>query len=79
MQIQVQYFALMQAQAGKTEELIEVDSGSLVAIYQSLRQRYGFQFAPEHLRPVCNDQLVSWESEVGEGDQIAFLPPFSGG
>jgi molybdopterin converting factor small subunit len=79
MKLTVQYFAELAEVAGCSEEVIESTSSNLNEIYAQLQNRYGFRFAANSLKPVCNDALVGWNAQIKSGDVIAFLPPFSGG
>jgi sulfur-carrier protein len=75
----VQYFAQLCEDAKTAQEVVRSDAISLQALYLERQSVHGFAFPIAVLKPVCNDQLVSWDHPFQEGDVISFLPPFSGG
>lgn len=80
MRLSVRYFAEMKEQAGCDSQQLRYDRApDARALYEELRQRHAFRFAPEVLRVAVNGRFVSWEQGLAEGDEVAFLPPFSGG
>lgn len=79
MRIAVLYFAGMRAIAGIEREQIETDCADLDALYAQLSVRHGWSFAQTALRVAVNGVLVAWSAGLNEGDEIAFLPPYSGG
>lgn len=38
-----------------------------------------FKKRRKQIRVAINQQVVSWESKIKQGDEIAFLPPITGG
>jgi molybdopterin synthase sulfur carrier subunit len=48
-------------------------------LYAELRQRHGFPIRQESLRLAVNGQFASWDHALSDGDEVAFLPPMSGG
>ncbi len=79
MRLRVRYFAALRAAAGIDQEAVEFAGGDPAALYVWLRQRHGFGFAPAALRVAVNDALVGWQHALADGDEVVFLPPFSGG
>lgn len=81
MRIKARFFALYRELAGKSETSLEVEEGATVArVQQQLAQN--FPKLKDHLR----DALVAVNSRYAEpgvtvkdGDEIAWLPPLSGG
>ncbi len=66
---------------GKSEEYVEVGEGETLA---ALFERYS-EVSPDLARarasvvPARNQQFAKWTDVTAEGDEIAFLPPVSGG
>ena len=79
MQIKVLYFAQLGEEAAKAEELLDTTADTLAAVYAQLRERYGFSLAQNHLRVARNQAFADWQDGLAEGDEIAFIPPVSGG
>jgi sulfur-carrier protein len=77
-QVKVLYFASFQEAAGTTSEIVTVEN-SLLLLFEQLKLRYGFKFQPSQIRVALNGQFVSWDAEINDGAEIAFIPPVSGG
>ena len=78
MTITVLYFASFQEAAGVDSEALEKPI-SLSVLYENLKQKYHFKFQAAHIRVAINGVFVSWQQEIFAGDEIAFIPPVSGG
>jgi molybdopterin synthase sulfur carrier subunit len=78
MSVEVLYFASLRERAGREGERLAVPA-SLATLYAELRARHGFAFEPSQLRVAVNGALVGWDHAVAAGDEIAFIPPVSGG
>ena len=78
MTITVLYFASFQEAAGMDSEVLDKPI-SLPALYENLKQKYHFKFQPSHIRVAIDGVFVSWQHEVHDGNEIAFIPPVSGG
>ncbi|MEM1223568.1 MAG: molybdopterin converting factor subunit 1 [Verrucomicrobiota bacterium] len=79
MQIKVLYFAQLADLAGRTEEQIEVSERSAESLYADLRTAYNFPHDFKQLQVAINHELSAHETPLEEGDEIAFLPPMTGG
>ncbi|PTX41465.1 molybdopterin synthase sulfur carrier subunit [Christiangramia gaetbulicola] len=78
MKVTVKYFGMIAELAGKTEELLEVPSGtSAIELKDRQVRRYQIQ-DPESVQLAVNQNLDN-KVELNEGDEVAFLPPFAGG
>lgn len=77
MHIKVLFFASLRERVGLSETLVEVPEETRVARLWSLA-------APEEPLPANvlaakNMEYVELDAVVGEGDEIAFFPPVTGG
>jgi len=79
MQIKVLYFAQLADLAGKTEETRELNSVSPSELYDELQANYHFPNSFKQLQVAINHELSAHETELKDGDSIAFLPPMTGG
>ena len=81
MRVRVLFFGRLRDIVGRSEDDAEVSEGSRV---EDLFARYGQRF-PELAKfrssvvASVNQQHAQWRARLGEGDEIAFLPPVSGG
>ena len=79
MRIRLLYFASLADRAGRAQETIETDATAPRDLYAEVAKAHGFSFAPERLRVAVNGALASWDGALGDGDEVVFLPPVSGG
>lgn len=79
MRVRVLFFASLRDAAGRNEETLDIAVMSLAQLYDEARARYGFVFQRERLRVARNGEFAHWDDIVGDGDEIAFIPPVSGG
>ena len=74
----VLYFASLRDAAGIDSEAVDHD-GDLRALYLALRTKHGFALPLERLRVAMNGTFARWDDMPGEGAEVAFIPPVSGG
>jgi molybdopterin-guanine dinucleotide biosynthesis protein A len=77
--INVQYYALLREQAGRSSESLLTNAATPRDLYQELKGRYPFSLAPEMLRVAVNSEFGDWEQRLAEGDSVVFIPPVAGG
>lgn len=72
-------FAALRELAG--EGWLEVDGPDVASIRTRLVERFGARFAEisEAGTVVVNGEVVGTDAPVGPEDEVAFLPPVSGG
>ncbi len=81
MHVRVLFFGRLKEIVGRAEDTAEVSEGSRV---EDLFARYGSRF-PElaRYRPSVvasvNQEFAEWRAPLASGDEVAFLPPVSGG
>src|SRR5258705_7936704 len=81
MRVRVLFFGRLKDIVGSPAEDADLSEGARV---EDLFERYGRKF-PElaQFRPSVaasvNQELVEWRAALSAGDEIAFLPPVSGG
>ncbi|HUZ88824.1 MAG TPA: molybdenum cofactor biosynthesis protein MoaE [Candidatus Acidoferrales bacterium] len=73
-------FARLREQAGTGLEQIEPGAATVGAVYARLRQRHPqLESDLDLIRPALNQAFAGWEDAVVDGDEVAFIPPVSGG
>jgi len=79
--VRARLFARLREQAGTESESVEVERGSTVAdVYDSLRRSHpALDPNRESVRAAVNAEFADWDVIVADGDEIAFIPPVSGG
>src|SRR6266581_7277201 len=81
MQVRVLFFGRLKDIVGKSEESAELSDGARV---EDLFARYGRSF-PElaqfrsSVAASVNQEFAEWRAPLSSGDEVAFLPPVSGG
>jgi molybdopterin converting factor subunit 1 len=79
--VRVLFFGQLREIVGAAEEAVELDDGSSV---EQLFARYGSRhpalagFRPSVVASV-NQEFARWDAPLASGDEVAFLPPVSGG
>jgi molybdopterin synthase catalytic subunit len=79
--VKVLFFGQLKDIVGCSEEVLEVPAGSTVAtVFGTYRERFPRMnaLAPSVV-PARNQQFAALATPVAENDEIAFLPPVSGG
>ena len=82
--IQLRYFASLRENLGIGEEQVELPENvsDLPALTQWLQQRgesWENALADQRLHVAVNQQIVSADSRIADGDEIAWFPPVTGG
>jgi MoaE-MoaD fusion protein len=79
--VHIRYFARLREQAGVEAEVVELPQGSTAAdVYAALRRMHP-ELEPNRdaVRPALNQEFADWDAVAGDGDELAFIPPVSGG
>lgn len=79
MKVQILYFAQLADLAGKTEESRVLTDPSPAKLYTALKEAYHFPHTFTQLQVAINHQLSAHQTNLKDGDSIAFLPPMTGG
>lgn len=77
--INVQYYALLREQAGRSSEALVTHATTPRELYEELKGRYPFSLAPEMLRVAINSEFGEWAQALNDGDSVVFIPPVAGG
>lgn len=81
MQVRVLFFGQLREIVGVSEEYAELSDGARV---EDLFERYGRRFPKlsefrASIATSINQEYANWRSQLATGDEVAFLPPVSGG
>jgi molybdopterin converting factor subunit 1 len=79
MDLDVQYFALLREQAGRSNERVSTAAKTPADLYAELRGRHGFTLPVGMLRVAVNDEFCEWSQRLNPGDRVVFIPPVAGG
>jgi molybdopterin synthase catalytic subunit len=81
MRVQVKYFAAARERVGREDEELELAAGTTVAAaLEALAARHqALRPLLPHLRAAVNQQFVALGHSLGEGDELALIPPVAGG
>lgn len=79
MKITIKYFGVIAEETGKTEEVLELDSEDFDV--KSLKERCfsTYSISDTQSIQVAVNQNMGASGALQDGDEVAFLPPFSGG
>ena len=77
MAITVKYFAVLREQLGRAEDSVEFEDGMTVA--QAWEKANNGKPVPESLMAAVNMRYSKPDSELSDGDEVAFFPAVTGG
>jgi len=79
--VRARLFARLRELAGIDAESVELPTGSNVAdVYDALKRLHqGLVVDRNAIRVALNQEFVDWDAPVADGDEVAFIPPVSGG
>ncbi|HET6604636.1 MAG TPA: molybdopterin converting factor subunit 1 [Xanthomonadaceae bacterium] len=79
MRVELLYFAQLREQAGREREPVDTDAATLAELYAEIAARHGFDLPRERLRVAVGDAFCDWSQPLCAGDEVALIPPVSGG
>ena len=80
MKVSVKCFSHVQYALGQTELLVELENGSKASDLEKLiRIRAKGKLDDVSLRVAINQNYVNEDTELKDGDEVAFIPPVQGG
>jgi len=79
--VRVRLFARLREQSGTETEALQVPPGAnLGEVYDVLRRKHpALEADRKAVRGAINRELSDWSAIVSDGDEVAFIPPVSGG
>lgn len=79
MNYQLLYFASLADRAGRAHETVQSEAVDAATLYDEVRALRALEMSRERLRVAINGRFVDWNHRLEDGDEIAFIPPVSGG
>ena len=79
MKIKIHYFAQFADLAQKSGEEMEISDPSPEQLYALLKERYGFPHDYNKIQVAVNHTIAAVGFSLNDGDEVAFLPPMTGG
>ena len=79
--VRVRLFARLREQAGSAELDLQLPAGATAgdALAELARRHPDVDLDPERVRPALNQELSGWTAPLNSGDELALIPPVSGG
>src|SRR6266511_2618940 len=78
--VRVRFFARLRELAGIEIEVLHVPPGATLAeAYDASRGQHPALPPRESVRAALNQEFADWTAQVANGDEVAFIPPVSGG
>jgi len=78
--VKVLYFGVLRELCGVMEETVEIGDGAdVAALYDHLRERSSNEGVWRSLAVAVNREYAGLGTVLREGDEVALLPPVSGG
>jgi MoaE-MoaD fusion protein len=79
--VRARLFARLREQAGIDTERVALPTGANVSdVYEAVRRLHpGLEADRNSVRAALNQEFVDWDAPVVNGDEVAFIPPVSGG
>jgi molybdopterin synthase catalytic subunit len=81
MKVKVKFFAMLRERAGTGEAMIDIEEGATIGdLWDALKKNYP-KLAPVNMRLLyaVNRNYVKADHALLENDEVAFIPPVSGG
>ena len=78
--VRVRFFARLRELAGTESDTLKTPSGSSLSdVYDALRAAHPSLPERDGVRAALNQEFAGWDAVVSDGDEVAFIPPVSGG
>lgn len=79
MKVKVRYFAQLRDAAGAATEDVVGEFRTAAELWDHLSGRYDFPLGRDDLRVSVNAAYAPFTTTLRDGDEVAFIPPVSGG
>jgi molybdopterin converting factor subunit 1 len=79
MLINIQYYAILREQSGRSVESLDTRATTPAALYTELAARYPFTLRQDQLKVAVNGEFTDFGRALAAGDAVVFIPPVAGG
>jgi molybdopterin converting factor subunit 1 len=79
MQIEVRYFAAFREATGTASDSVTTRAATPAALFAECAERHPALQSYSASLVAVNDEMVSWEHPLADGDEVLFFPPVAGG
>ncbi len=79
MNLKICYFGLLAERRGFSEESLETAAATPAELYAELDERHALGLSTRDFRVAVNDEFVAWDHPLKHADEVALMPPMSGG
>lgn len=83
MSIKILYFASLRERLKQSEEMVPFNMGTSVAeLLQTLKARgpeWENALSGTRVKVAVNQEVANLQTPIGDGDEVAFFPPVTGG
>jgi len=77
--VKVRFFAVFREATGEESVSLQTAAETASELFDEMAQRFsGLRHEAAALVAV-NDEMVRWEHQISEGDEVLFFPPVAGG
>ena len=78
--MRARYFARLRELAGLEIEVMQVSVGATLGdAYEAARAKHPTLPEQQGVRGAVNQEFAAWDAKIANGDEVAFIPPVSGG
>ena len=78
--VRVRFFARLRELSGVETEEVKASTGARVASVYAAMRAYHPALPPQgSVRAALTQEFADWDAVVADGDEVAFIPPVSGG
>ena len=73
------HFAKLRDEMGEPETHLTTECVTAAGVYDELRMSRGLSLKRQHLKVAINGNFADWSTRINAGDELAIIPPVSGG
>lgn len=77
--VTVNYFAKLREERGQPQETLKILPVTARELYAQLKDKHALSLPASMMRVAVNEEFVSWDRLLQDGDEVTFIPPVSGG
>jgi molybdopterin-guanine dinucleotide biosynthesis protein A len=78
-EIAIEYYGKLSSEVPNQQETRRTTAATLAGLYEEVRLIHRLSLDLDTVKPVLNDEFVTWLTQLQPDSKVAFLPPFAGG